>query len=119
MVLSRAPLAALVFAALLATVSLVLLGPLSVSAQGPHSGSFTLGDGQMVAIYKGLGDENVLFTVCLGTGGDVEVFGVGTNLIDTVDFRGCHTRKVLVDRIRLRGGAGGSTGTYSVSVSLP
>jgi len=121
---SRATLA-LVLAALLVTVSLVLLSPLSASAQVTHSGAFSLtSTNPQVVTYKMPSPaETVVLTVCLTSGDDVEVLADGTPApsLGTVSLNGCKTRKLLLTKIAIGiiGGVGTSAGTYSLSLNLP
>lgn len=124
MVPPRASLPALLFAALLVTVSGVLFTPLSVSAQVTHSGNFSLTTAQpQFAPYKAAQAETLILTVCVESGGDaVQVLadGVVVPTLGSVDAHGCRTRRIVATKITigLAAGAGSSTGTYSLSLNL-
>jgi len=125
---SRAPVVALVFAALLATVALVLLSPLGVSAQVTHSGAFSLVDQTtpQFAPYKVTQSEDVVLTVCVTSGPDVEVLVNGNPAgFGNVGIHGCKTRrlsavtKITISTVGVGNGGDPSVGTYSLSVMFP
>jgi len=123
----RTTLAALVFAALLVTVSLVLLSPLGASAQVTHSGTFSLDStNSQVGTYKVTGPaDSVVLTVCVTSGDDVEVLADGNPAtgLGNVGLHGCKTRKLLLNKISISlitgGLTGTSKGTYSLSLNMP
>jgi hypothetical protein len=121
---SRAALPNLLLAVLCIAVSLVLLGPLSVSAQVTHSGKFALTTAQsQFAPYKAPQPETLVLTICVDSGSDpVQVLADGAVVptLGSVDDHGCRTRRIVAEKITigLAAGAGSSTGTYSLSLSL-
>jgi hypothetical protein len=127
MVPSRVPVVALVFAALLATVALVLVSPLSASAQATHSGAFRLVDPTpQVAPYKVTQPEDAVLTVCVASGPDVEVLVNGNPAgFGNVGVHGCKTRrlsgvtKITISTLPVDNGGTPSVGTYSLSVVFP
>jgi hypothetical protein len=126
MVSPRAPFVALVSAAVLAAPMLV--SPRGVSAQVTHSGTFSLDPNtSQVAPYKVNQAEDVILTVCVTSGPDVEVLVNGNPAagLGNVGVHGCKTRRLQgVTKITIStvgGGNGGdpSVGTYSLSVTFP
>jgi hypothetical protein len=128
MVPSRVPVVALVFAALLATVALVLVSPLSASAQVTHSGAFHLvepNSGQ-VAPYKVTQAEDAVLTVCVATGPDVEVLVNGNPAgFGNVGTNGCKIRrvtavtKITISTLGVGNGGDPSVGSYTLSILFP
>lgn len=125
---SRVPVVALMFTALLATVALVLLSPLGVSAQVTHSGAFRLLDptNSQVAPYKVTQPEDAVLTVCVTSGPDVEVLVNGNPAgFGNVGTNGCKTRrvsavtKITLSTLGVGNGGDPSVGTYSLSVIFP
>jgi hypothetical protein len=115
-----------ILAALLLTVALVLLLPLGVSAQVTHSGTFVL-DGSsfsQFAPYKVSQAEDVVLTVCVTSGPDVEVLANGSPApgVGNVGAHGCKTRrlsavqKITIGTTAAPNSGDVSRGTYTLTI---